>query len=119
DVKTRNVMRVEGGRIVLMDFGSVTHQGPLDASESDAFLSGTPLSMAPEQWTGGAIGPAADLYSLGVLLYRLVSLRSPVEATSLDELIRFHGGGGGAPLRDRRPDLPADFIAIVEKSLVH
>src|SRR5262249_48722819 len=75
DVKTRNVMRAEGGRIVLMDFGSVTRWSPLESADAEAFRVGTPLAMAPEQLSGAKLDPRADLYGLGVLLYRLVSGR--------------------------------------------
>jgi predicted ATPase len=114
DLKTRNVMRVEGGRIVLMDFGSVTGA---DASAEGPFVVGTPLAMAPEQLRGEAVGPAADLYALGALLYRLVSGHYPVEASSMDELIERHGRRERTPLRDRCPDLAAEFVAIVERAL--
>ena len=65
DVKTSNVMREEGGRIVLMDFNSVTERPVLHGrSESDS-LSGTPLFMAPEVLRGEDSGTASDIYSLG------------------------------------------------------
>jgi non-specific serine/threonine protein kinase len=117
DVKTRNVMRVEGGRIVLMDFGSAGRTSGLVAGGKDSFLVGTPLAMAPEQLIGGTIGPTTDIYGLGVLLYRLVSGHYPVEGSSIDELAERHEKGLRTPLRDRRPDLPFEFVQIVERAL--
>src|SRR5262249_4603761 len=70
-------------------------------------------TMAPEQLRGGPVGPTADVYGLGVLLYRLVSARYPVEAETLAELSERHRAGALVPLRDRRPDLPADFVRAV------
>jgi hypothetical protein len=117
DVKTTNVMREEGGRIVLMDFGAmaeVTRGGdPLPGTE----MHGTPLAMAPEQFSGHVCGPATDIYGLGVLLYRLVTRQMPIEAGSFAELRAKHGERAGTPLRDRRPDLPAEFVRIVERCL--
>ena len=112
DVKTTNVMRAEGGRIVLMDFGSVA----LAAGGPDGG-AGTPLTAAPEQLAGAPTGPTADLYSLGVVLYRLVSGRYPVEARTMEELLARHDRGVRTPLRDHRPDLPIGFIQVVERNL--
>ncbi|HKQ18881.1 MAG TPA: serine/threonine-protein kinase, partial [Candidatus Eisenbacteria bacterium] len=80
DVKTSNVMREEGGRIVLMDFGSMTELPLPGGRRTEAGPQGTPLTMAPEQLRGETAERAADLYALGVLLYRMVSARYPIEA---------------------------------------
>ncbi len=113
DIKTSNVMRETGGRIVLMDFGSAAEQpGDLEPREG-AGLSGTPLFMAPEVLRGETPGPVSDVYSLGVVLYRLVSGRFPVEAASLPELLEKHRSGAATPLRDVRPDLPGGFVQVV------
>lgn len=113
DVKTTNVMREHGGRIVLLDFGSAHAFTAGPASEI-----GTPLTMAPEQLLGGAVGPQADLYGLGVLLYRLVTLRFPIEVGTVEELRERHRSGAGfTPLRDLRPELPVNFVRIVERAL--
>jgi hypothetical protein len=118
DVKTSNVMREEGGRIVLMDFGAMGEAVPGDAKRAAAG-PGTPITMAPEQLRGEPAGPAADLYGLGVLLYRLVTGKYPVEADSLSDLASKHERGERAPLRDRRPDLPYDFVEAVERAMAH
>jgi len=114
DVKTTNVMRERGGRILLMDFGTV---GRVSASTTDHGIYGTPLTMAPEQLRGKAIGPAADLYAVGVMLYQLVTGRFPIEGANVFEILERHGRGERVPLRDRRPDLPAEFVNVVERCL--
>ena len=110
DVKASNVMRERGGRVVLMDFGAVTESG------SD-LAQGTPLVLAPEVLGGEAPTPQSDVYSLGVLLYRLVSGRYPVEATSHAELREKHERGEAVSLTDRRPDLPPSFTDVVSRAL--
>ena len=110
DVTTRNVMRVDGGRIVLMDFGSAH-----ETVEESALRTGTPLTLAPEVLVGGAPSRAADVYQLGVLLYRLTSRTYPVEAASMDDLLA--PARQGRRLRDRRADLPAEFVQVVECAL--
>ena len=115
DVKAANIMRERGGRVVLMDFGAVT-EVPRCGSGGGATL-GTPLVMAPEVLRGETPGTTADLYSLGVLLYRLVSGRYPVEAESVQELCEKHARGESVPLADRRPDLPTAFLEVVDRAL--
>ena len=110
DVKAQNVMRAAGGRIVLMDFGA----GRELQDAAGAVEAGTPLYMAPEVLSGGTATPGADLYSLGVLLYHLVTNDFPWSAGSLDELKAVHRHGTPTRLRDVRPDLPASFIRAVE-----
>lgn len=112
DVKTSNVMRERGGRFVLLDFGSVTEPGAFLTN-----LTGTPLAMAPELFGDASPSRASDLYALGVLLYRLVSARYPVEGGSTVEIATRHAQHAGTPLRDLRPDLPGDFVRVVERSL--
>jgi tRNA A-37 threonylcarbamoyl transferase component Bud32 len=116
DVKTTNVMRADGGRIVLMDFGSVaeTHG---EGGAWTAGFQGTPIAMAPEQLRGRVAGAATDLYGLGVLLYRLVTRRYPLEAASLADLREKQQRGEQVLLRDRRADLPLEFVQIVERAM--
>lgn len=112
DIKAANVMRERGGRLVLMDFGSVT-----EVARCRGAALGTPLVTAPEVLRGETPGPAADIYSLGVLLYRLVSGRYPVEAASLAELCEKHQRGESIPLSDRRSDVPTAFLEVVGRAL--
>jgi serine/threonine protein kinase len=117
DVKSANVMREEGGRIVLMDFGCVGERIAAGGANPSGFVYGTPLYMAPEQLNGARPAPAADIYSLGVLLYHLATGAHPIEAGSFDELLYKHQHGEFVPLRDRRPELPGEFIGVTERAL--
>ncbi|MFN0149307.1 MAG: serine/threonine-protein kinase [bacterium] len=102
DVKAQNVMREDGGRIVLMDFGPGR---------------GTPLYMAPEVMRGDAPSARSDLYSLGVLLYFLAAADYPVRGASMDDLRQAHAARATSPLRDVRPDLPAALVQTIEAGL--
>jgi serine/threonine-protein kinase len=115
DVKTANVMRERGGRIVLMDFSTVTPRPARTKSDGDR-VSGTPLYMAPELFRGAEPSISSDLYSLGVVLYRLVSGRFPVEATRLSELHDKHQRAERSALRDVRADLPTAYVQAVERA---
>jgi len=117
DVKTTNVMRETGGRIVLMDFGSGGALPPAGDVRTTTHIHGTPIAMAPEQFAGIVAGPPTDIYGLGVLLYRLVTRSFPVEAGTLQELKARHARGERTPLRDHRSDLPLDFVQVVERAI--
>ena len=117
DVKAENIIREDGGRIVLTDFGSGQHQ-KADTAEI-ARRTGTPLYLAPEGLLGGPHSVASDTYAVGVLLYHLVTGEFPVNAGSLHELIAAHARRETGHLRDLRPDVPEAFVRVVERALAH
>jgi serine/threonine protein kinase/tetratricopeptide (TPR) repeat protein len=112
DVKAQNVMREAGGRTVLMDFGAGD-----TTDNADAPLAGSPAYLAPEVLDGQPPTVRSDIYSLGVLLYHLVSGVFPVSAGSLDQFREHHRSGKRRPLTDLRPDLPAPFVRAVERAI--
>ncbi len=111
DIKAENVMREEGGRILLMDFGLSV----LDQRESN--IAGTPNYMAPELFEGGQSTPATDLYALGVLLYFLVTGQYPVQLSGLTPREALGEFPKRKPLMDLRPDLPESLLRTVSKAL--
>ncbi len=90
DLKTDNVMLVmgpEGERAVIMDFGVARANVAETASEARVGRAvGTPHYMAPEQIRGEAAGPRADIYSLGIVLFEMVTGRLPHEGPSILEM---------------------------------
>jgi hypothetical protein len=112
DVKARNVMREDRGRIVLMDFGTGRDSAKAGAGD----LAGTPLYMAPEVLAGSPATRQSDIYSVGVLLYYLLTGQYPVEGTTLEQIIQAHARGRRKPLAERRPDLPDDFLRIIDRA---
>jgi hypothetical protein len=116
DVKTRNVMREQAGRIVLMDFGTGREAESLETA-SGHDLTGTPLYMAPEVLAGAPASARSDVYSVGVLLYRLVTAEYPVDAATVDTLNAAHREGRRRFISEARPDLPAAFVRAIERAL--
>src|SRR5204862_4793795 len=100
DIKSQNVMREATGRIVLMDFGAG------EARTEDALphsrMIGTPLYLAPELFGGDPATIASDIYSIGVLLYHLMTRRYPVEGTTLDAIAALHDRQHTNGLSERR-----------------
>jgi len=84
DVKAANIAIEPDGRAVLMDFGAGIDLASADGSRASY---GSPLSAAPERLEGEPLRPSADIWSLGVLLFRLASDgRYPFPAADIDEL---------------------------------
>jgi serine/threonine protein kinase len=117
DLKPANVMRERGGRIILMDLGTSAVTPTPAAGDTATSMQGTPLFTAPEVLRGAPAGVAADIYSLGALLDHLVSGSYPLQASTLAELAAKLEAGPRTPLRDRRPDLDRNFIAVVEQAM--
>jgi eukaryotic-like serine/threonine-protein kinase len=115
DIKAQNVMREPGGRIVLMDLGA--GEVRTERVSSELRLRGTPLYLAPEIFENKPATIASDIYSLGVLLYQLLTLRYPVEGDTFDAVEAAHASAGSVPLGDRRPDLPPELVRVVECAL--
>ena len=109
-------MRASGGGTMLMDFGAGRELSVEPLAGND--FAGTPLYLAPEVFAGASRTQASDIYSLGVLLYFLVTGAYPVEGATRSEIRRVHDQRGPRrPLRDVRPDLPDGFIRVVERAL--
>ncbi|MEZ4647721.1 MAG: protein kinase [Candidatus Eisenbacteria bacterium] len=116
DVKPANVLLEENGQAVLMDFGAGRRLEP-SASGAAAPVFGTPIMLAPELLEGGEPTEAGDLYSLGVLLYRVASGRYPVEAPSIWELLAAHERGERIPLHELRPDFSPRLTRAIDRAI--
>lgn len=77
DLKPSNIVN-SGGRAVLLDMGQALPPGPGKAR------AGTVQYMAPEQWRGGAIGPAADIWGMGSIMYRALTGHRPFSGSAAD-----------------------------------
>lgn len=115
DVKAQNVMRESGGRVVLMDFGAGVEAGPKTVGSPQSI--GTPLYVAPEVLRGATPTVRSDIYSLGVLLYYIVTGSYPVEGANVAEVRDAHASQLRRRLRDRRPDLPGRFVSAIERAI--
>ncbi len=114
DVKARNIIREQAGRIVLMDFGAGL---PANAVQEKGRAVGTPLYMAPETLAGQPASVASDVYSVGVLLFYLVTGRHPYEGNTVDEIRDAQAAGPPQSILRFRPDLPTRFVSVVDRAL--
>jgi Tfp pilus assembly protein PilF len=111
DIKAGNVMREEGGRILLLDFG-LTHE---HGTGEDA--SGTPAYMAPELMLGQPATISSDVYAIGIMLFYLLTKQYPVEGADFGEIRAAHAFGKRRTLLDARPDLPEPLARVVETAI--
>ena len=111
DIKAHNVMRSDDGRIVLMDFGAGRKL------EDKSFPAGTPLYLAPEVLRGEAVTVRSDIYSLGVLLFHLVTDTYPVMGESVEDLCAAHDQGRRVSLEEKRPDLHPSLKRVIERAI--
>jgi tetratricopeptide (TPR) repeat protein len=111
DIKAENVMREEGGRILLMDFGLST----LPVGQTN--IAGTPNYMAPELWQGVPASVESDIYAMGVLLYFLVTGEHPAKLGGLTTKEATEAIEKQRPLMDLRSDLPEPFLRTVSKAM--
>jgi serine/threonine protein kinase len=116
DIKPDNLLLDRGGKVHVIDFGvarffedqAVTYTGQ---------LVGTPLYMSPEQVTGrGAIDARTDIYSLGLVLYELLTLKPPIEATNRENLLRTIVTKPLAPVAWRNSAVPEELSRIVHRA---
>jgi serine/threonine protein kinase len=90
DVKPENLLARERGELVLVDLGVAARQGDSAAAVAAGTMLGTLRYAAPEQLQGAAPNPAADVYSLGIVLYELLCGRPPFGGATPLELLAQH-----------------------------
>ncbi len=124
DVKPGNMLFKADGTLVLADFGLVKilatdggHASLLDASSQTGLgISGTPQYMAPEQVRGQA-SPVSDIYSVGVVLYEMLTGTRPFVADNAMAIWMKHLHEQPRPLREINPEIPTALEAVVLHAL--
>ncbi|MFC3996472.1 protein kinase [Nocardiopsis sediminis] len=120
DVKPGNLMVVDDGTVKVLDFGIA---GFTDAAAQSRRLTrtgaifGTPLYMSPEQIRGETVTAAGDLYSLGTILYQLLTGVAPFKDPDPMRVIRMHLVEAPRPPAELRSGIPADLAALATAML--
>ena len=104
DLKPPNVMLRDNGNVVLIDFGLARSLLSGDGSTRTGVLRGSPYYMSPEQAQGEALDARTDIYSLGVILYEMLSGKKPYLGASAIDVLQQHVM---APV----PELPVHHLA--------
>jgi eukaryotic-like serine/threonine-protein kinase len=115
DVKPQNVLLDAGGRPKLVDFG--ISQSMAATAALTATISGTAGYVAPEQLEGRPLDGRADLYSLGTVLYQMLTRALPFEAPNLTALTTRRLVADPRPIRDANSAVPPPLAEIVMRCL--
>ena len=117
DVKPHNFLVTSDRRLKVTDFGIARALSTIKHDEYSDVVWGSPQYFAPEQATGGAPSPASDVYSLGIILYELLTGTLPFVAPTPEELARLHLRETPVLLSEYVPDIPPALEQIVAKVL--
>jgi eukaryotic-like serine/threonine-protein kinase len=115
DIKPHNVMCDADGRVKVTDFG-IARAGTSQMTEAGSII-GTAQYLSPEQARGGVIDARSDLYSVGVVLYELLTGTVPFTGDTTVEIAMKHLSTVPEPPSARRPELPQALDQIVLRAL--
>jgi len=115
DLKPQNIILGPAGVVKLVDFGIAHDTAQLLAT--DGVQPGTLAYMSPDQLLGDAIGPASDIYSLGVVFYEMLTGRLPHAGTTVAELRIQRLLRTPIPVNWLRPIVPRELAEVVARAL--
>ena len=116
DIKPGNIMIDEDGRAVLMDFGLAREETDVGMT-ADHTVLGTPSYMSPEQAAGERVDARTDLYSIGIVLYEMLTGRPPFAGKTSFEILRQHIESSVPPPSERAPEVPPGLDAVVARAV--
>jgi len=116
DIKSGNVMITEGGQAKLMDFGLVQVTGMTVVTKTGSVM-GTPEYMSPEQISGEEVDLRSDIYSLGIMLYEMLTGELPFTGDNPQTITMMHRYEQPRPVRDLQRKVPGEVESIVMRAL--
>ena len=115
DLKPENILFAADGTAKIADFGIARTLAERPAG--DRTLWGTPAYLAPEQIRGQAVGPATDLYALGVILFEMLTGQPPFRGPDPASVLRQHLTAPPPPLHPSAAGIPPSVAALIARAL--
>lgn len=112
DIKPQNILLTPDGRVRLTDFG-IVRVADSDALTHSGIVLGTADYLSPEQARGDPLGPTSDVYSLGIVLYEMLTGVPPFTGANPVSIAMQHATETVPPVRAANPAIPASVEAIV------
>jgi eukaryotic-like serine/threonine-protein kinase len=117
DVKPQNMLVTPDMRLKVADFGIARALSTIHPDEQSDVIWGSPQYFAPEQASGAAPAPASDVYSLGIIMYEMLTGSLPFQATTATDLARLHVEEEPPLLSEMIPDISPTLEQILTKVL--
>lgn len=115
DIKPQNIMVVQDGMIKVADFGIANLEKEIPASKGEAI--GSVHYISPEQAKGLPVDCRSDIYSLGIVMYEMLTGKLPFDGDDDSAIAMKHLTSIPTPLREMNPDVPEELANIVMKAM--
>lgn len=117
DIKPQNIMLLDNGQLRMMDFGIARISRAENQIQNGKKAMGSVHYISPEQAKGEETDPKSDIYSVGVMMYEMLSGRLPFDADDMVEVARKQIRDTPKPLAELAPEVPTGLVQITERAM--